>query len=93
MLGSLQRDLENTMPKLKSHKALLKRVKITGRGKVKFHKANAGHLMSGKTADKKRKLHQSSYAKAGDIPRLKRLLHRPLLAADRDVRKIRDTEE
>lgn len=70
------------MPKLKSHKGLLKRVRITGRGKVKWRRAFAGHLMSHKSADKRRKLRQVRCAKSGDIVRLQKMLHRPLSPAD-----------
>jgi len=73
---------DRVMPKLKSHKGLLKRVKITGRGKVKWHRAFAGHLMSHKTANKKQDLRQTRCAKSGDIKRLKRMLHQPLTASD-----------
>lgn len=66
------------MPKLKSHKGLLKRMKVTGRGKVSFHKANAGHLRSGKGGKKLRNLRRKNIAKAGDVVRLERMLHRPL---------------
>ena len=72
------------MPKLKSHKGLLKRVRITGRGKVKFRKANASHLMSHKSADKRRKLRLTQCAKSSDIRRLSRMLHRELVGADKD---------
>lgn len=72
------------MPKHKSHKGLLKRVRITGKGKVKFRKAFSGHLMSHKSGDERRKLRQTQCAKSGDISRLKKMLHRPLLASDRD---------
>ena len=44
------------MPKQKTHKGLAKRVKITARGKVKQHRAGAGHLMSGKNAARRRKI-------------------------------------
>lgn len=72
------------MPKLKSHKALLKRVRVTGRGKVKFRRASARHLMSHKSADQKRKLRQTRCAKSGDIKRLSKMLHMTLKAADKD---------
>jgi large subunit ribosomal protein L35 len=72
------------MPKLKSHRALLKRVRITGRGKVKFHKANSSHLLSHKSGDKRRKLRKTNCAKASDIKRLSRMLHMPLTASDKD---------
>ena len=44
------------MPKKKTHKGLKKRVKVTGRGKIKAHTSFTGHLMSGKTAKRCRKL-------------------------------------
>ena len=44
------------MPKQKTHKGLAKRVKVTGTGKVKRKRCNAGHLMSGKTAKRRRRL-------------------------------------
>ncbi|HOK95916.1 MAG TPA: 50S ribosomal protein L35 [Anaerohalosphaeraceae bacterium] len=42
------------MPKLKTHKGLAKRVKITGSGKVKRHRCNHGHLLSGKSSKERR---------------------------------------
>ncbi len=44
------------MPKLKTNKGLAKRVKVSPNGKIKRKRAFAGHLMSGKTGDRKRKL-------------------------------------
>ena len=44
------------MPKMKTHKGLKKRVRISATGKVKFKSANAGHLMSGKSGNRKRRL-------------------------------------
>ena len=70
------------MPKLKSHKGLLKRIRITGRGKVAFHKSQAGHLRSGKSPTKLRNMRRKSIAKAGDIRRLEKMLHRPLKPVD-----------
>ena len=46
------------MPKMKPHKGLKKRFKVTATGKVKFKKSFSGHLMSGKSGDRKRKLRQ-----------------------------------
>ena len=43
------------MPKQKTHKGIAKRVKITGRGKVKRRSAGKGHLLSGKKAKRKHK--------------------------------------
>lgn len=72
------------MPKLKSHKGLLKRIRITGTGKVKFKKAFTGHLRSHKSGSTLMKLRSKALAKAGDIRRLEGMLHRPLTAAKRD---------
>ncbi len=44
------------MPKQKTHKGLSKRVKVTASGKVKHKRTGCGHLMSGKTAKRKRRL-------------------------------------
>ncbi len=37
------------MPKLKTHKGIWKRVKVTARGKIKMPKHNKGHLLSTKS--------------------------------------------
>ena len=44
------------MPKQKTHKGLKKRVKVTATGKIKHKRANAGHLMSGKSAKRRRRI-------------------------------------
>lgn len=44
------------MPKQKTHKGLSKRVKVTASGKVKHKRAFGGHLMSSKTAKRRRKI-------------------------------------
>ncbi|MEX0774719.1 MAG: bL35 family ribosomal protein [Phycisphaeraceae bacterium] len=69
------------MPKLKSHKGLLKRIKVTALGKVKFKSAKSGHLRSHKTGDQMRKIRKMKTAKAGDLPRLEKMLHRHLKPA------------
>jgi large subunit ribosomal protein L35 len=48
------------MPKMKTHKGLKKRVRITANGKVKHKNANAGHLMSGKSAKRRRRIKKDS---------------------------------
>lgn len=44
------------MPKLKTHKGIKKRVKVTGTGKLIRDKAFGGHLMSGKSGKRCRHL-------------------------------------
>ncbi|GAB4110766.1 MAG: hypothetical protein Kow00105_19520 [Phycisphaeraceae bacterium] len=70
------------MPKLKSHKGLLKRAKITARGKVKFRKSGTSHLNSGSSGNEKRHKRKKFLAKRGDIKRLEAMLHRPLTPVD-----------
>jgi len=72
----------HAMPKLKSHKGLLKRVRVTAKGKVKWRKSNNSHLRSVKTGNKIRQLRKPGYAKAGDIRRLERILHMRLTPVD-----------
>lgn len=70
------------MPKLKSHKGLLKRVKITAKGKVKFRKSGTSHLNSVSTGNESRRKRGKFVAKKGDMNRLQHMLHRPLKPVD-----------
>jgi large subunit ribosomal protein L35 len=47
------------MPKFKPHKGLRKRVKITARGKLMRKMSCGGHLMSGKSGQRCRRLRRS----------------------------------
>jgi large subunit ribosomal protein L35 len=44
------------MPKFKPHKGLKKRVKVSARGKVMRKMSFGGHLMSGKSGQRRRRL-------------------------------------
>ena len=66
------------MAKPKSHKGLLKRIRITALGKVTFKGANSGHLRSHKTGKQLMSYRRKNVAKAGDMRRLQRILHRRL---------------
>ncbi|MBU0641446.1 MAG: 50S ribosomal protein L35 [Planctomycetes bacterium] len=44
------------MPKMKAHKGLRKRVRLTSTGKVSRRKSFAGHLMSGKSGRRRQRL-------------------------------------
>lgn len=70
------------MPKLKPNKGVLKRVKITAKGKVKWQRAFKSHLNSHMSGSKIMKLRGKRLAGRGDIPRLERMLKRRLKAAD-----------
>ena len=62
------------MPKLKPHKGILKRMKVTKTGKVIRRKANKGHLMSSKTGKRRRNLGRAAVAASSDMQRLRRML-------------------
>jgi len=59
------------MPKLKTKKAVKKRFKITGRGKVLYHHAGRRHLLGDKGAARKRKLRRGALAGPTDEHRVK----------------------
>jgi large subunit ribosomal protein L35 len=61
--------------KMKSHKGAKKRFKVTGTGKVRRYKAFKSHILTKKTAKRKRRLRQAGIvATTGDTKRVKRLL-------------------
>jgi len=62
------------MPKIKTHRGLAKRVKITATGKVKRAKAFHSHLLSSKTPKMKRRLSKSDTVHPTDLKRIKTLL-------------------
>jgi large subunit ribosomal protein L35 len=62
------------MPKLKSHKALLKRIRITAKGKVKIRRAFGGHLRSHKSGKLMRSYSASNYVGKADIKRISAML-------------------
>ena len=45
--------------KLKTHKGVSKRIKVTKSGKVKYSAGGRGHLLSSKTSKRKRRLRKS----------------------------------
>jgi large subunit ribosomal protein L35 len=62
------------MPKMKTNKSVAKRFKVTGSGKVKRGHAFMSHILTKKTAKRKRKLRKSTIAAPGDAKRMKRML-------------------
>lgn len=49
------------MPKMKTHKGLSKRVKVTAKKKLKVKKANGSHLMSAMSPKRRRNLGKADY--------------------------------
>jgi large subunit ribosomal protein L35 len=62
------------MPKMKTNKSVAKRFKVTGSGKVKRGQAFKSHILTKKTAKRKRNLRKSTIAAKGDAKRMKRML-------------------
>lgn len=62
------------MPKLKPHKGLKKRVKVTAKGKVKRPKAGKGHLMSGKSGRRRQRLRKKTEASPAFSKNIKKAL-------------------
>ena len=62
------------MHRNKPNKGLLKRIRITKSGKIKFHRAYGRHLRSHKSGSTMRGYRRPAYAKACDLKRLERLL-------------------
>lgn len=66
------------MPKNKSHKGLLKRIRISKTGKIRHRSAYHKHLRSGKSGKRLRQLRKDPYMANADIKRLEKLLFRRL---------------
>ena len=62
------------MPKLKTNRSARKRLKRTGKGKLKRRRACHSHLLTGKTSKRKRQLSRPTMVGSSDKRRLERLL-------------------
>ncbi len=62
------------MPKLKTRKAVAKRVSVTGTGKIKRTKANKQHILTKKSTKRKRKLRQATTVDATNVKVMKKEL-------------------
>ena len=62
------------MPKLKTRKCAAKRLKETGTGKFRHHKAGGRHLKSAKNAKRRRRLRQDGAVKSTEMRRIKSAL-------------------
>lgn len=62
------------MPKIKTNRSAAKRFKITKNGKVKRSRAFGAHLLTGKSAKRRRNLRKAALLSQGDVQRIKRLL-------------------
>lgn len=62
------------MPKLKTHSGAAKRFKKTGTGKLKRNKAYKSHILTKKSAKRKRNLRHSTVTDKTNEKQIKRLL-------------------
>lgn len=62
------------MPKLKTRKAVAKRVSVTGTGKLKRTKANKQHILTKKSSKRKRGLRQACLVDDTNMKQMKRNL-------------------
>jgi large subunit ribosomal protein L35 len=62
------------MPKLKTNKALAKRIKSSKRGKLLRTRAGKSHLNSAMSPKRRRQLRRKSLVAAGFVKRIKRAL-------------------
>ena len=62
------------MPKMKTHRGLAKRTKVTGSGKVKRMKAFKSHILNKKSAKRKRNLRKSGLVSDANMKQVKRML-------------------
>ncbi|HNX98083.1 MAG TPA: 50S ribosomal protein L35 [Candidatus Aminicenantes bacterium] len=62
------------MPKLKTHRAAKKRFSYTGTGKIKRSRANGSHLLTHKSAKRKRVLKQSTTVVHSEFHKIRELL-------------------
>ncbi len=62
------------MPKVKTHRGMAKRVKVTATGKIKRSRAFHSHLLSSKTPKRKRNLSQTVMVHQANEKNLKKLV-------------------
>jgi large subunit ribosomal protein L35 len=62
------------MPKMKTKKAVKKRIKITGGGKLKRAKGNKSHLMRKKSSRRRLSLKEGAYVSDVESKKVKKML-------------------
>ena len=62
------------MPKLKTKKAAAKRISVTGTGKLKRNKANHSHILTKKSAKRKRNLRHATTCDQTNVGTMKQIL-------------------
>ena len=68
--------------KMKSHRGAMKRLHVTGSGNVKRNKAYKGHILTKKTAKRKRGLRKATTLTHADLKRMLRSMAKQLGGKD-----------
>lgn len=63
------------MPKMKSNRSMMKRVKVTASGKIKRKHAYMGHLAPNKTHKQKMHLAKFTYMSKADQPHIRDMIN------------------
>ena len=64
------------MPKMKTHSGAKKRFKVTSKGKIRARHAMRSHILTKKSAKRKRRLGRPMLVDDADIPKVKKLLRK-----------------
>jgi large subunit ribosomal protein L35 len=62
------------MPKMKTASGAKKRIKVTGTGRLRRHKAFRGHLMEGKSSTRARRLGRETDLSPGQEKNVRKLM-------------------
>ncbi len=62
------------MPKMKTSRSAAKRFKVTGTGKLKRAKAYKSHILTKKTAKRKRNLRKAAITDTTNVKNMKKIL-------------------
>lgn len=74
--GTKQKEIGGIlMPKMKSNRALMKRIKVTGTGKIKRKHAYMGHLAPRKSRKQRKHLAMATYVNPVDMPRIRDMIN------------------
>ena len=67
-------NVEENVPKMKSHQGAAGRFSVNKKGKVRRRRAGHNHMLEKKSQQRKRRLNTETFASSQDEKRLKRLL-------------------
>jgi len=62
------------MPKMKSNRGAAKRFRVTATGKIKKHSSHHSHILTKKSAKRKRNLRKESMVADADTARVKKMI-------------------